>query len=102
MATTPDTTMKTMEELKQRIDLYQKLMDTCKDPEAHYSVSDALRGKERTEKQLAFDDMIERAGLGTEFFDNADPLVVRAKKKRDLYLEMLNEKKLLQRGISIA
>ena len=46
--------------------------------------------------------MIERAGLGTEFFDDADPLVVRAMKKRDLYIEMLNEKKLLQRGISIA
>ena len=94
--------MKTMEELKQQIDLYQSVMDACHDPEAHYSISDALRGKERTEKQLAFNTLIERAGLQTEFFDSSDPLVVRAKKKRDLYLEMLNEKKLLQRGISIA
>ena len=102
MATTPDTTMKTMEELKQRIDLYQKLMDACNDPETHYSVKDALDGKKKTEKQLAFDDMIERTGFTEGFFSNPDPLVVRAKKKRDLYLEMLNEKKLLQRGISIA
>ena len=94
--------MKNMAELKQQVDLYQKLIDACGDPESHYCVKDALDGKQKTEKQLAFDDMIERAGLGTEFFDDADPLVVRAMKKRDLYIEMLNEKKLLQRGISIA
>ena len=94
--------MNTMAELEQKINLYQSVMDACHDLESHYSVSDALRGKPKTEKQLAFDTLIKHAGLQTEFFDSCDPLIVRAMKKRNLYLDMLIEKKLLQRGISIA
>ena len=94
--------MKTITELEQMINLYQSVMEACHDRETHYSVSDALQGKEKTGKQLAFDTLIEHAGLQTEFFDSCDPLIVRAMKKRDLYIEILNEKKLLQHGISIA
>lgn len=92
----------TTQELQEQIDLYQQVMDGCGDSENSFTLVDAVQGKEPSQKYLDFQALVEKAGLSTNFFDNADPLYTRAERKRDLYVEWLAEKRLLQNGISIA
>ena len=90
----------TIQELQEKINLYQQVMDGCgKYP---FSLAEAIRGEEPPEGWNEFQKLIDEAGLHVGFFDNADPLIVRAKKKRDLYVQWLEEKRLLLNGISIA
>lgn len=91
----------TTQELQEKIDLYQAVMDGCGTTE-NFSIVNALRGETPPQANLDFDALVEKAGLTTNFFDNADPLYARAKKKRDLYQKWLDEKQLLQNGISVA
>ena len=90
----------TTQELQDKIDLYQQVMDGCgKYP---YSAAQAIRGEEPPEGYHEFQAIIEKTGLDVGFFSDADPLYVRAERKRDLYVAWLEEKRLLQNGISIA
>ena len=92
----------TTQELQETINLYQQVMDGCGDRENSFTLTDAVRGKEPSQKCLEFRALVEKAGLDEDFFSDADPLYVRAKHQRDLYVAMLEEKRLLQNGISIA
>ena len=92
----------TTQGLQEQINLYQQIMDGCGDSENSFTLVDAVQGKEPSQKCLDFQALVEKAGLHTSFFSNADPLYVRAKHKRDLYVAWLEEKRLLQTGISIA
>lgn len=91
----------TRTELQEMIDLCQAVMDGCGKTE-DFSIVDALRGKTPSQEFLDFQELQSKAGLSTNFFDNADPLYTRAEKKRDLYQKWLDEKNLLWCGISIA
>ena len=91
----------TSQELQEKINLYQQIMDGCGKPENQFSLVDAIRGKEPSEAYLAFEKLVEAAGLSEGFFSNADPLYVRAKRERDKYVAMLEEKRLLHNGISV-
>ena len=92
----------TTKELQDTINLYQQVMDGCSDRENSFTLTDAVKGKEPSQKYLAFQDLVERLHLDVGFFDNADPLYARAEQQRDLYVSMLEEKRLIQNGISIA
>ena len=92
----------TLKELQEKINLYQQVMDGCGKPENHFSLVDAIKGKEPSEAYLAFEKLVEAAGLSEGFFSNADPLYVRAERQRDKYMAMLEEKQLLLQGISVA
>ena len=90
----------TIQELQESINLYQRIMDGCgKYP---YSVAQAIRGEEPPEGYHEFQTLVEKAGLDVGFFSDADPLYVRAERERDFYVAWLEEKRLLQTGISIA
>ena len=89
-----------IKEINKKIDLYQKVMNGCgKYP---YSLAQAIRGEKEPEGYCEFQELIREGGLEESFFENADPLYTRAKKKRDLYVSILEEKKLFHGGISIA
>ena len=92
----------TTEELQEAINLYQRIMDGCGDRENSFTLTDAVKGKEPSQKCLEFQALIEKAGLDVGFFSNADPLYARAEQERNRYQTMLEEKQLLQNGISIA
>ena len=92
----------TTQELQEKINLYQRVMDGCGKPENHFSLVDAIKGKKPSEEYLAFEKLVETAGLSEGFFSNADPLFPRAKRERDKYQKRLEEKRLLQNGISVA
>lgn len=92
----------TIQELQEAIDLYQQVMDGCRDSENSFTLTDAIKGKEPSQKYLEFQALVEKAGLHEGFFSNADPLYVRAERERDMHLAMLAEKRLLWKGISVA
>ena len=92
----------TTEELQGKINLYQQVMDGCGNPDNSFTLTDAVKGKAPSQKYLEFQALIEKAGLDVGFFSDADPLYARAERERDKYVSMLEEKMLLQNGISIA
>ena len=73
----------TRKELQEKINLYQKVMDGCGKPENHFSLVDAIKGKEPSEEYLAFEKLVEEAGLSEGFFSNSDPLFTRAERERE-------------------
>ena len=91
-----------IQELQEQIDLNQRIMDRCGNPENEFSIADALQGKEPSENYVAFQALVEEAHLDVDFFSNALPLHTHTEAQRDRYIERLAEKKLLQQGISIA
>ena len=91
----------TTQELQEKINLYQRVMDGCGKTE-DFSIVNALRGETPSQAFLDFQALVEKAGLSTNFFDNAEPLYTRAEKKRNLYQKWLEEKRLFQNGISVA
>ena len=92
----------TIRELQKKIDLYQEIMDGCLDKENSYTLVDAMRGKKMTQKYIDFQTLVKKGGLEKGFFDVGDPLIARAKRKRDIYVSLMDEKLLLRNGISIA
>ena len=76
----------TIRKLQEKIDLYQKIMDGCGDIENSFTLVDVVSGKDPSQKYLAFQALVDKTGLDTNFFDNEDPLYARAKRKRDIYV----------------